>query len=426
MKVRVFSTENCPYCHMAKDYLQAKGVGFEDINVGEDRAAADEMVEKSGQMGVPVLDINGEIIVGFDLPKIDAALERTKAGKSAKEAKPKKAKPGALKKMYDVIVIGGSAAGLTAATYAARRNLKTLVLSKDIGGQMSAIKSVDNYPGCENVPGSELVKAMDAQAKKAGAEIIVQEVVELNDAEGGKGEKLFVAKACGEGECDEYTARAVVLAMGKTPRSLGVPGEENFIGCGVSYCVTCDAPLYKGKDVAVVGGGNSAMDAALVLSAVAPKVYLIHRRAEFRAFEHAIEAVKRKKNVEFVLDSVVTGVKGKKLVESITVENKKTGKKSELKVEGVFVEVGADVNTKFVAHLVELDEIGQIKIGKNGETSHAGVFAAGDVTDVPFKQIIVASGDGCKAALSAYNYIHGFESRYVVDWTKQGNIGKNR
>ena len=421
MKVRVYSTENCPYCHMAKDYLQAKGVEFEDINVGEDRAAADEMVEKSGQMGVPVLDINGEIVVGFDLPKIDAALGRTKAGKPAKETKPKKPKPDALKKVYDVLVIGGSAAGLTAAVYAARRNLKTLVLTKDVGGQMSAIKSIENYPGFVDISGNELVKAMDAQAKSSGAEIVIKEVVELNEAEGKAGEKLFMAKACGGEKCDEYLGRTVILAMGKTPRSLGVPGEEGFVGRGVSYCVTCDAPMFKGKDVAVVGGGNSAMDAAIVLSAIARKVYVIHRRSEFRAFEHAVEDVRKKRNVEFVLDSIVTGIAGKKFIEAMTVENKKTGKKSELKVDGVFVEVGSDVNTKFVGHLVDLDENGQVKTGKNGETSHAGIFAAGDVTDTPFKQISVAAGDGCKAALSAYNHIHGFESKYVVDWTKQNS-----
>ncbi|MFH1622898.1 MAG: FAD-dependent oxidoreductase [Candidatus Aenigmatarchaeota archaeon] len=424
MKVKVYSTDQCPFCHMAKDYLQAKGVEFEDVNVGEDRAAADEMVEKSGQMGVPVLDIAGEIIVGFDVPRIDAALGRTKAVKGTKGLKRGKAKAAA-KDVYDVIVIGGSAAGLTAAVYAARRNLRTLVLSKDIGGQMAAVNSICNYPGFEDVSGGELVKAMEAQARASGAEIVLKEVVELDEADGITGDKIFSAKACGGEKCEEYAGRTVVLAMGKTPRSLGVPGESDFVGRGVSYCVTCDAPLFKGKDVAVVGGGNSAIDAALVLAAVARKVYVIHRRAEFRAFENAVEAAKRRRSVEFVLDSAVTGIKGRKFVESMTVENSKTGESSELRVDGVFVEIGSDVNTKFVQHLVELDESGQVKTGKNGETSRAGVFAAGDVTDTPFKQIVVAAGDGCKAALSAYNHIHGFESKYVADWSKQ-NINNNK
>ncbi|MCX6820406.1 MAG: FAD-dependent oxidoreductase [Candidatus Aenigmarchaeota archaeon] len=415
MKVKVYSTEQCPYCHMAKDYLAAKGVPFDDINVGEDRDAANEMIEKSGQMGVPVLDIGGDIIVGFDVPRIDAALAK------GTSAKPRKVKVDALKKIYDAIVIGGSAAGLTAAMYASRRNLKTLVIAKDVGGQISVIKSIENYPGFEQVQGSDLVKSMKAQAEKSGAEIVERDAVELNEAEGDGGQKLFVVKACGGDKCEEHLCKMVILAMGKTPRSLGVPGEEGMIGRGVSYCVTCDAPLFKGKDVAVVGGGNSAIDAALVLSPLARKVYIVHRRGEFRAFEHAIAAAKGRKNVEFVLDSLVTAVSGKKFVESISVENKKTGKKSELKVEGVFVEIGSDVNTKFVSHLVELDENGQVKTGKNGETSHAGIFAAGDVTDTPFKQIVVAAGDGCKAALSAYNHVHGFESRYMVDWSKQNS-----
>jgi len=415
MKVRVYSTEQCPYCHTAKDYLRAKGVKFEDVNVGEDRDAAQEMIEKSGQMRVPVLDIGGEIIVGFDVPRIDAALAKGAA------AKPRKVKADALGKVYDVIVIGGSAAGLTAAIYASRRNLRTLVLSKDIGGQIAGIKSIENYPGFEEVAGGDIVKAMQAQANKSGAEIVIKDVTELAEAEAAGGQKLFAAKACGGDKCDDYLGRTVVLAMGKTPRSLGVPGEEGFVGRGVSYCVTCDAPLFKGKDVAVVGGGNSALDAAIVLSSIARKVFLIHRRSEFRAFEHAVEKARKMKNVEFVLDSTPTAIAGKKFVESMDVENAKTCKRSQLKVDGVFVEIGSDVNTKFVAHLVELDENGQIVTGKNGETSHAGVFAAGDVTDTPFKQIVIAAGDGAKAALSAYNHIHGFESKYVADWNKQNS-----
>lgn len=412
MKVRVYSTEQCPYCHMAKDYLEAKGVAFEDVNVGEDREAAQEMIDKSGQMGVPVLDVGGEIIVGFDVPRIDAALEKGAA------AKPRKVRADALGKVYDVIVIGGSAAGLTAAIYAARRNMRTLVLSKDVGGQIAGIKSIENYPGFEEVAGSDIVKAMDAQARKSGAEIIIKDVTELAEAEGAGGQALFSAKACGGSKCDDYLARTVVLAMGKTPRSLGVPGEEGFVGRGVSYCVTCDAPLFKGKDVAVVGGGNSALDAAIVLAPIARKVYLVHRRSEFRAFEHAVEKARKMKNVEFVLDTVPVAIGGKKFVESMDVENAKTGKASKLAVDGVFVEIGSDVNTKFVAGLVDLDENGQIVTGRNGETSHAGVFAAGDVTDSPFKQIVIAAGDGAKAALSAYNHIHGFESKYVADWNK--------
>jgi alkyl hydroperoxide reductase subunit F len=412
MKVKVYSTTQCPYCHMAKDYLEAKGVEFEDVNVGEDREAVQEMIDRSGQMGVPVLDIGGDIIVGFDVPRIDAALARETV------AKPAKLKAGALGKVYDVIVIGGSAAGLTAAMYAARRNLKALVLAKDIGGQIAAIKSVCNYPGFEEVSGAELVRAMEAQVKASGAEVVAKEVSKLDEADSGDGTQMFVAEACVGGKCERYAGRTVVLAMGKTPRSLGVPGEDDFVGRGVSYCVTCDAPMFKGKDVAVVGGGNSALDAAIVLSPIARKVYLIHRRSEFRAFEHAVEKARKMKNVEFVLDSVPVAIGGKKLVESMDVENRKTGKKTQLKVGGVFVEIGSDVNTKFVAHLVDLDENGQVVTGKNGETSHAGVFAAGDVTDTPFKQIVIAAGDGAKAALSAYNHIHGFESKYVADWSK--------
>jgi len=424
---------------MAKDYFRDKGIEFEDINVAEDRTAAVEMVERSGQMGVPVIDIDGELVIGFDVPKIEGILGRKSREKKEKidevsfqqkpetirpepeTKRPEMEKPASRpkevtedgKKIYDVLIVGGSAAGLTAALFATRREMKTLVVTKDIGGQISETLAVENYPGIEKIQGPELVKNFEDQAKKYGAEIIREEIVEAY-VKDEAGDKLFFVKTK---DGDEYAGRTLILAMGKTPRSLGVPGEEDFLGKGISYCANCDAPLFRDKTVAVAGGGNAAFDAALLLTKIAAKVYLIHRREEFRAFESVVKHLKEAHNVEFVLNSVITEIKGDNFVKAVVVKNTVDNSTREIELDGVFVEIGSEVGTDFVKHLVELDELGQIKTNKHMGTSRPGIFAAGDVTDSAFKQIIAAAGDGCKAALAAYNCLHGIENKYVAEWT---------
>ena len=440
MKVKIYSTTRCPYCHMAKDYFRAKGIEFEDVNVGEDRAAAMEMVEKSGQMGVPVIDIGGEIVIGFDVPKIENILN--KSGKGVKPGKAEaddeadvrepRATPPTIPqptpktqeqlerkaegRLYDIVIIGGSAAGLTAAIFATRREMKTLVVTKDIGGQMSDTPLIENYPGFDQVDGPGLAKRLEAQAKKYGADVLMEEVVRVEQKEYPTEGKVFVVHTK---DGNEYAGRTLLLAMGKTPRSLKAPGEEEFLGKGVSYCANCDGPLFRDKTVAVVGGGNSAFDAALFLAKIATKVYLVHRRDEFRAFESTVAQLGEQPNVEFVLNATIEGIKGDKFVNAITVKNKVDSSTRNIAVDGVFVEIGSIVETEFVKHLVERDETGHIKINNCCEASTPGVFAAGDVTTVPFKQIAVAAGDGCKAALAAYNYLHNIENKYVADWTSQ-------
>lgn len=416
MKIKIYSTPECPYCHMAKDYFRDKEIEFDDIDVSVDRVAAAEMVEKSGQMGVPVIDMDGEIVIGFDVPRIEDVLSRR--GEDESEVKEKKRETDAGKKKYDVIIVGGSAAGLAAALYAGRREMKTLLLTKDIGGQIAITAEIENYPGIDKIPGVELAKAFENQARKFGAEIVMEDVTGVEEVDDAVGQKSFVVKA----DSKEYRGKTVIIATGKTPRSLDVPGEDKFTGKGVSYCATCDAPLFRGKAVAVVGGGNSAFDAVLLLSKIAKKVYIIHRRSEFRAFESVVKEAKKTENVEFVLNSNVEELKGDNFVKSIVVKDNESGESRELDVEGVFIEIGSEVDTDFVKHLVELDEFRQIMTNKNAETSYPGIFAAGDVTDTAFKQIVVAAGEGCRAALAAYNYIHGFESKYVADWA--GHVDK--
>jgi thioredoxin-disulfide reductase len=309
--------------------------------------------------------------------------------------------------MYDVIIVGAGPAGLTAAIYTSRRGLSTLILSKDLSGQIVTTPYIENYPGVEKTSGLELMQHMERQVKNFGVEIAYDEVLSVKQEE-----KKFVVST----KEKKYETKTVILAFGKTPRNLGISTEEKFKGKGVFYCSTCDAPLLKNKIAAVVGGGNSALNSSLYLSSIAKKVYLVHRRDEFRGFETMVEKVKQKKNVEFILDSVVEEFKGEKFLKSVIIKNVKTNVRKEIQVDGVFVEAGYEVKADFIKNLVKLDENNHIVVNEKCETFQPnsnkimpGIFAAGDVTNGPFKQIVIAAGEGAKAGLQAYNYISASE-----------------
>jgi thioredoxin reductase (NADPH) len=309
-------------------------------------------------------------------------------------------------KVYDVIILGAGPAGLTAAIYACRRELKTLVISKDTGGQITKAHSMENFPGFEKIMGAELAQKMAAQAEKLGAEIIFEEVTSID-----KKGKNFAVKTT-----KNYEGKALILAYGKTPRNIGIPGEEKYSGKGVSYCATCDMPIFKNKIIAIVGGGDSALDAALYGANIAKKVYVIHRRDELRAAEIATNTAKKTKTIEFVLSSIPKEIKGDKFVKSIVVENVNTHGTKEIPVDGVFVEIGYEVKTEMVSHLVKLDNYKQIIIDNLCTTSQPGIFAAGDITNTPIKQAVVAAGEGAKAALTAYNWLHQVKTTITTDW----------
>ena len=317
--------------------------------------------------------------------------------------------------MYDVIIVGAGPAGLTAAIYSSRRNLKTLVLSKGLSDQVSETPHIENYPGFEKIEGYKLIQKFEEQVRDFGVEIIFEEVVKIKPKR-----NTFIVKTVTK---KSYESKVLILAFGKIPRTLNIPGEEELTGKGVSYCATCDAPLYRNKIVAVIGGGNAALDATLLLSKIAKKVYLVHRRDEFRGFEAEIDKVKKRKNVELVLSHIAVKFKGDKVLKSMIVKSKKTAKRKEIKVNGVFVEIGSVVKTDFVKDLVKLDKNGYIIVNNNCETSRSGIFAAGDVDNTPFKQIVVAAGEGAKAGLNAYNYLHGLKPEIVIDWRKFKEIG---
>jgi len=309
--------------------------------------------------------------------------------------------------IYDVVIVGGAAAGMTAAIYSTRRAMKTLIVTQDIGGQAATTPDIENYPGYEHVDGLELMQKFQKQAQKFGTEFVYEEVKEI------KKEKDFFKVIT---NINSYEARTVILSFGLTHRHLGVLGEEEYGGKGVSYCATCDAPLFKEKKVAVVGGGSSALDAALLLSKIAKQVYLVHRRDEFRGEEILVDRVKQIENIEILYDSKVKEIKGEALVNSIeVVDVKDEDKKKEVEVNGVFVEIGFQVKADIVEGLVELDERKQIIVNSDAETSTPGIFAAGDVTNNSYKQIVTSAGDGAKAALRAYRFLNDGKGM-GVDW----------
>lgn len=311
---------------------------------------------------------------------------------------------------YDVIIIGAGAAGLTAAIYTSRRNLKTLVLSEDIGGQGATAGLIENYPGVEATTGPNLMINFFNQAQKFGAEIKTEEVKRLE-----KNGEEFLAKT----NTEKFSAPAVILAFGLSHRHLNVPGEEKFIGRGIAYCATCDAPLYKGKTVAVVGGGNSALDAALLLAKNSPKVYLIHRRDKFAGEDFLAKQIKENASIETVFHAEIKEIHGDKNLEKITIEQ--NGQEKNLAVDGVFVEIGYEVRADFIKGLVEQDEKNQIKIDLDGRTSCPGIFACGDVTNISYKQVVISAGEGAKAALSVHKYLQskGLTRGVFIDWGKK-------
>ena len=300
---------------------------------------------------------------------------------------------------WDLIIIGAGAAGLAAGIYGARSGLKTLVLEgKMAGGTTLDAPLVENYPGFQNISGVELAQKMAVHCRSTGVAIHEFEKVLSLDL---KGEKKIVKtnKAT-------YEAKAVVIASGAHYSEIGVPGEKEFLGRGVSYCGICDGPLFKGKRVLVVGGGNSALITALYIAGLASEVKVAHRRDAFRAEEALVKALKEKANVEILWNTEIKEIKGEKLVNKVTIFDNKTGETKELLVEGVFVQVGETPNSQLAKEAgVEVDKDGYITVDIRQRTNIAGVYAAGDVTNHPVKQIGTAVGQGITAALEAYGYI---------------------
>lgn len=305
--------------------------------------------------------------------------------------------------MYDLIIIGGGPAGLTAGIYAVRYGMDTVVLEKNVmPGQIAATDMVENYTGFTAISGPELMQRFKEHAETVGVKIESAEVSSIV-SEGGK--KVVVT------DSGTLESKTVIIATGANPKKLGIPGEKEFMGKGVSYCATCDAPFYKGKTVIVVGGGESALTDALILSNVVKKIYIIHRRDKLRASRILQERVSRKSNIEIVWDTVPEEIQGKTGVENVILRNLKTGDVYTMQADGVFVYIGIRPSTEFID--VKKNSSGFILTNEKLETSIPGIYAAGDCRDTSIWQVVTAVADGAVAAVSAHEYIMDLDEQQV-------------
>ncbi len=313
-------------------------------------------------------------------------------------------------KVYDTIIIGGGPAGLSAAIYAARYGMSTIIITEEIGGQVGKSGWVENYLGYTRIMGPDLVTKFEEHVKYYNVPIIIDSVE--NVERDGELFKVYTLNG------DEYTGRTIIIAVGEKKRKLNVPGEDAFNGRGVSYCAPCDAPLFKGKVVAVVGGGDSAASAALLLTEYASKVYLIHRRNQLRAQKYYQDLLLKNPKIEIIWNAVVKELQGDKLLRKAVLQRVDTKEIFELPLDGLFVEIGAEPPIELFKRIgLELSQDGYIKVNHLMETGILGIYAAGDCIDLTprdFRQIVVAAGQGALAAYSAYNYIirkYGFNRR---------------
>lgn len=299
--------------------------------------------------------------------------------------------------LYDVIIIGGGPAAMTAAVYCMRKGVKTGFITREIGGQVAETSGIENYLGYKYIEGNELVGKFADQVKQF--EIGLREGTGVSKVEHGNPMKVILDGG------EVYHSKAIIICSGNRWRKLGVPGEEQLAGRGVAYCAICDAPFFAGKKVAVAGGGNSGIEAAIDLAKVAERVTLVQFIEKLTGDSILVRKLKEFANVDILLEHEVKEVKGDASVTAVTVADRKTGRTFDLDVQGLFVEIGLIPNTEMVKGVVELNGQGEIIVDLACRTSREGIFAAGDVTSVPYKQIIIAAGEGAKAALTACDYI---------------------
>ncbi len=309
----------------------------------------------------------------------------------------KKAIPIDKNRVYDVMIIGGGPAALTAAVYCMRKGVSTGLIAGDIGGQLSETSSIENYLGFKYIEGVALVEKFADHVKQF--DIGLGEGLKVKSIKYDDVKQIIIENG------DIYKARTIIIASGSSWRKLNVPGEKELAGKGVAYCAICDAPLFAGKEVAVVGGGNSGIEAAIDLAKIANRVTIIQFLEKLTADIILQNSLKKFKNIEIFYEHEVKAIKGVDRVSSILIVNRKNGEIMEITTNGVFIEIGLIPNSDMVKGLVDLNEAGEIIVDYACRTSRAGIFAAGDVTSVPFKQVIIAAGEGSKAALSACDYL---------------------
>jgi len=312
---------------------------------------------------------------------------------------------------FEIVIVGAGPAGLSAGIYVARQNVSCLIISKDLGGQMNLIPRLENYPGAIMTSGQILAKTLETQYLSFKGEIVYDTIEKIDESEGGF--KIKTTRS-------EYAAKSVVLAPGKVPNMLGLENESDYFNKGIHYCTKCDAPFYQGRTTASVGVGNYLLESGLLLSRMASKMYLILRGAKLAGDKDLVAAIENNKNIEIVTQSSVKAISGNSVLQQITIVDS-SGAEKVLDVDALFIEMGTKINLDYVKHLVKINTKGEIEIESGGMTSHPAIFAAGDATTIPYKQIIVACGDGSNAGLSAFNYLEKLKGKPGVraDWKKQ-------
>ncbi|NOZ05970.1 MAG: thioredoxin-disulfide reductase [Chloroflexi bacterium] len=309
-----------------------------------------------------------------------------------------------MKNIENVVIIGSGPAGLTAAIYTARAQLEPLLITgQEIGGQVSITSEVENYPGFpEGLTGPDLVQNFQQQAERFGTRLEIDEVTEVDFQQ-----EPFQLTTHG----GQFRAKSVIIATGASPRRLGVPGESELTGKGVSYCATCDGFFFRDKELVVVGGGDSALEEALFLTRFASRVRVVHRRDQLRAGQALQRRARNNEKISFVWDSVVTDIQGKDAVEAIRLRNVQTGDESDLKTDGVFIYIGHIPNSALFKGQLDMDDQGYLIANRRNHTSVPGVFAAGEIADPIFRQVVTSAGEGCKAAIETEKYLADLEDR---------------
>ena len=393
-KIVLYCTDTCPYCDRAKFLLDAKGMDYEEIRVDLNPALRQEMMEKShGARTVPQIFIGDDHVGGCDdlysldsRGKLDELLERVKMEEKKEHRK--------------VLILGSGPAGYTAAIYAARANLSPAILyGPQKGGQLTTTTEVENFPGFKDgVDGNELINAMEAQAARFNTEMIFGQVTEADLSK-----RPFTLKT----DDTTYTCDTLIIATGASARYLGLPSEDKYKNKGVSACATCDGFFFKGQKVAVTGGGDTALEEAIYLTNFCEKVFLVHRRQEFRASKAMQDRVKKNPKVELVLDSVVEEVIGDdNQLTDVRVKNVNSGETRDLGVQGLFVAIGHTPNAGIFKGQLDMDEQGYLTpTPGTSKMNIPGVFAAGDVMDSHYRQAITAAGSGCMSAIDAERFL---------------------
>ena len=312
---------------------------------------------------------------------------------------------------FEIVIVGAGPAGLSAGMYVARQNVSCLIISKDLGGQMNLIPKLENYPGTIMSSGQILAKTLETQYLSFKGELAYDTVEKIDESEGGF--KIKTTRS-------EYSAKAIVLAPGKVPNMLGVENESDYFNKGIHYCTKCDAPFYQGRITASIGVGSYLVESGLLLSRMASKMYLILKGSKLGGDKDLIATLENNKNIEIITQSSVKAISGNSVLQQITIVDS-SGNEKVLDVDALFIELGSKIDLDYVKHLVKINTKGEIEIESGGMTSHPAIFAAGDATTIPYKQIIVACGDGSNAGLSAFNYVEKLKGKPGIraDWKKQ-------